>query len=419
MAGRRRTLPGCTKAFQEESGAGTLLGMESAARPRGRGQTIALVIIATILVGWVLHAGASIIQPIVIALLLANVLQPVVRAFERRRIPAPFTAILLSVLLVWAIFQLAILVQSNVATLLGQTTVNEESLEPLLDENGNLVKDADGKPLLKRPTTFGIIVGNLNKRIDSQEYMSEEVKGSLKSALESFDVQGAFATLIGGGIDFGRTLFIILIYMAFIFAEQNIFKRKIMAIAGNRRRDAVEALDTMSRGVQRYLSVKTAVSMLTGVLCYFLLVFTQVPYAIIFALLTFLLNFIPTFGSIVAGLLAAITALAVHDSVAPAIIVAVGYMVVNLVLGSIIEPRILGRELNISPLVIIISVVVWVGLWGVVGGFLAVPLTAAIQIVLASSERSRPIAILLSGAPPTDGEPRKTSRLAQRRRHSS
>ena len=209
--------------------------------------------------------------------------------------------------------------------------------------------------------------------------------------------------------------------MAFIFAEQNIFKRKILAIAGSRRREAAQALDTMSRGVQRYLSIKTAISLLTGVICYFLLVFTQVPYAIIFAILTFLLNYIPTFGSIVAGLLAAITALAVHDSVAPAVIVAVGYAVVNTVLGSIVEPRILGRELNISPLVIIISVVVWVGLWGVVGGFLAVPLTAALQIVLASNERSRSIAILLSGAPPTeDGEvPRRTPRLALRRRRSS
>jgi predicted PurR-regulated permease PerM len=380
------------------------------------------VIIATVLVGWVLHAGAAIIQPIVIALLLANVLQPVVRAFEKRRIPGPVAVVFLSIILVWAIFQVAMLVQSNVAALLGQAPPQlEEEIQYQTDQEGNFILDSQGEKIPIRPTTWMRIVTNLSERIDGQDYMSEDVKDSLKTGLESFDVQGALASLIGGGIDFSRTLVIILIYMAFIFAEQNIFKRKIMAIAGTRRREAAEALDTMSRGVQRYLSVKTAISLLTGVLCYFLLVFTQVPYAIIFALLTFLLNYIPTFGSIVAGLLAAITALAVHDSVAPAVIVTVGYGLVNTVLGSIIEPRILGRELNISPLVIIISVVVWVGLWGVVGGFLAVPLTAAIQIVLASSERSRPIAILLSGAPPADdgGERRRAPRLALRRRRSS
>lgn len=393
--------------------------MEQTARPRGRGQTIALVVIATILVGWVLHVGASIIQPIVIALLLANVFQPVVRAFERRRIPGPVAVVFLSAILVWAIFQVAMLVQSNVSVLIGETEVTEA---PILEDDGTVARGEDGKPLLSRATTWSRISKNLSDRIDSQKYMSEDVKDSLKSALDSFDVQGAFTSLIGGGIDFSRTLMIILIYMAFIFAEQSIFKRKIMAIAGGRRKEASSALDTMSRGVQRYLSVKTAISLLTGVLCYFLLIFTQVPYAVIFALLTFLLNYIPTFGSIVAGILAALTALAVHDSLVPAAVVAAGYVTVNIVLGSIVEPRILGRELNISPLVIIISVVVWVGLWGVIGGFLAVPLTAAIQIVLASSERGRPIAILLSGAPPSegdDGEPKRSPRLALRRRKSS
>lgn len=392
--------------------------MEQSARPGNRGQTIALVVIATILVGWVLHVGAPIIQPIVIALLLANVFQPVVRAFERRRIPGPVAVVFLSAILVWAIFQVTMLVQSNVAVLLGQTTVIEE---PILKEDGSgIARDDNDKPMVTRVTTWTRISKNLSDRIDGQSYMSEDVKDSLKSALESFDVQGAFASLIGGGIDFSRTLMIILIYMAFIFAEQSIFKRKIIAIAGPRHREASRALDTMSRGVQRYLSVKTAISLLTGVLCYFLLVFTQVPYAVIFALLTFLLNYIPTFGSIVAGILAALTALAVHDSIVPASVVAAGYVTVNIVLGSIIEPRILGRELNISPLVIIISVVVWVGLWGVVGGFLAVPLTAAIQIVLANSDRGRPIAILLSGAPPTDDNavPKRSSRLTLRRRKS-
>lgn len=388
--------------------------MEPSARAAGRGQTIALVIIATILVGWVLHAGAAILQPIVIALLLANVLQPVVRAFEKRRIPGPVAVVFLSVLLVWAIFQVTMLVQANVASLLGQAPPIETPADPVEDEDGNIIEPA-------KPTTWNRIVVNLSTRIENQEYMSDEVKEAMVAGLKSFDVQGALASLIGGGIDIMQTLFITLLYMAFIFAEQNIFKRKIMAIAGTRRREAASALDTMSRGVQRYLSVKTLISLLTGGLCYFLLVLTNVPYAVIFALLTFLLNYIPTFGSIVAGALASITALAVHESPAPAVIVAIGYISVNTVLGSIIEPRILGRELNISPLVIIISVVVWVGLWGVVGGFLAVPLTAAMQIVLASSERSRPIAILLSGTVPTggDGESGKRPRLALRRRKSS
>jgi len=76
-----------------------------------------------------------------------------------------------------------------------------------------------------------------------------------------------------------------------------------------------------------------------------------------------------------------------------------GVLVINLTLGSYIEPKILGRELNLSPLVVVVSVVVWAGIWGVVGAFLAVPLTSAIQIMLLSSDRTRPVAILLSIGP--------------------
>ena len=81
-------------------------------------------------------------------------------------------------------------------------------------------------------------------------------------------------------------------------------------------------------------------------------------------------------------------------------------MMVNVFLGSCVEPKILGRELDLSPLVIIVSVVIWGSLWGVVGAFLAVPLTATLQIVMASSEHTRPIAILLSSGPPKDSRRR-------------
>ena len=190
-----------------------------------------------------------------------------------------------------------------------------------------------------------------------------------------------------------------MIYMSFIFAEQKIFRRKILSIAGDREAEASQMLEKMARGIQRYLSVKTAVSLLTGSLCYVVLVSLDVPYALLFSLLTFLLNFIPTFGSIIAGFFPTITALGSGAPWSTALIVMGAYLVINLTLGSYIEPKILGRELNLSPLVVVVSVVVWAGIWGVVGAFLAVPLTSAIQIMLLSSERTRPVAILLSIGP--------------------
>lgn len=458
--------------------------MEARSKAGGRAQTIALVIIATVMIGWVLHIGASILQPMVIALLLANVLQPVVTALEKRKIPGPVAVLVLTAILFYSLFQVGVLVQESVATFLGQAPAEAAAVvrsnrdaagaqkpgagaakvggvnKPAADHpsggetkklnGGEVVQPSDGEVAQPKDreviqgedgagndgtitqeegatsqeepsveegaapeedseedkeiedTTWGQMVKSLSYRVDQWALPSDDIKKTVKNSLKEFDAKGALASLIGGGINFTRSLVVILIYMAFIFAEQNIFRRKMLAVAGNRREEAARAIDTISKGIQRYLSIKTLVSILTGTLCYFLLVICEIPYAEVFALLTVLLNYIPTFGSIVAGLPPTITALAVHESWLPATAIAVGYATVNLVLGTILEPRVLGRELNISPLIIIISVVVWGGIWGIVGAFLAVPLTATIQIILASSEKGRPIAILLSGHPPSE-----------------
>ena len=118
-----------------------------------------------------------------------------------------------------------------------------------------------------------------------------------------------------------------------------------------------------------------------------------------FLILTFLLNYIPTFGSIIAAIFPTLTALGTGAPFSTVVIIMGAYLIINLTLGSYIEPRILGRELNLSPLVVVVSVVVWAGLWGVVGAFLAVPLTSVVQLMLLSSERTRPLAILLSIGP--------------------
>ena len=229
--------------------------------------------------------------------------------------------------------------------------------------------------------------------------MPRPLASYLHESLDQFDPQAAVMPLLGGGFGFTKSLVLVVIYMLFIFAEQAVFRGKILSIAGDRSEDAEQLLDTIGRGIQHYLGIKTLVSFVTGALCYAALVALEIPYALLFGFLTFLLNYIPTFGSIIAGALPVVTALAVESSWNKAVAVVATYLVVNLVLGSFLEPKILGRELNLSPLVIIVSVVVWAGLWGVVGTFLAVPLTASLQIILASQENTRPIALMLSSGP--------------------
>ncbi|PCJ52204.1 MAG: hypothetical protein COA70_12790 [Planctomycetota bacterium] len=358
-----------------------------------RSLLILLIIPTTIMVGWVLHVGASILQPLVIALLLASMLQPVVVRLARWKIPPALTVIALVASLFVGLVQAGSLLQANIVQFLGDTTQTtyQEGIDPVNPNQEELSQDYD----------WASVVEKLAARMENSA-MPDAMQRLLTESLHDLDLAGVARGIFDGGLGFTRGLILIMIYMIFIFAEQKIFRRKILSIAGDRQDDAARVLDSIGRGIQKYLSVKTAVSLMTGSMCYFILVMLQIPYALLFGLLTFLLNFIPTFGSIIAAIFPTITALAIESSWNKALFVLVAYLSVNLTLGSYLEPKVLGRELNLSPLVIIVSVVVWAGIWGVVGAFLAVPLTSAIQVILLSNERTRPVAVLLGSGPPPE-----------------
>jgi len=342
-----------------------------------------LGVIATILVGWVLHVGAPILLPLVIAFLLAGMIAPIVRRMARYRVPPLVTVAAVLGLLFFGTAELGFMVRDNLAQFVGLEA-------PAVGEAGQKLDWAG-------------IIDSL-KRTFSESNMPEPLSRLLVDSLRQVDAEAMAQAGVAVGIGFTRDLVVVLIYMVFIFAEARLFQRKILLMAGERRAEARKVLEHVAWGIQRYLLVKTLISVLTGFLCYLLLITLKVPYAPLLGLVTFLLNFIPTFGSIIAGLLAILVALASGDTWNTAAWTAAGYLTVNMVLGNYLDPKILGKELNLSPLVIVVSVVVWAGIWGVAGAFLAVPITSALQIILLSDERTRPIAILLSGSPPKEGE---------------
>ncbi len=348
-----------------------------------RSQVFLLGVIATILIGWVLHVGAPILLPLVIAFLLAGMIAPIVRRAARWRIPPLVTVVALLALLFFGLAQLGLTVRDNLAQFVGARAAGADPAQRM---------------------DWAAIVANLERTFSSSA-MPEALARMLIDGLRQIDPRQLTQSSVAFGLAFTRSLVVLMIYMIFIFAEARLFQRKILVIAGERRAEARAVLEHVAWGIQRYLLVKTLISFLTGLLCYLLLFFLDVPYAPLLGLLTFLLNFIPTFGSIIAGLLATLVALAAGEAWLTAFWTATGYLAVNLVLGSYLDPKILGKELNLSPLVIVVSVVVWAGIWGVAGAFLAVPITSALQIILLSDERTRSIAILLSGAPPKDPSP--------------
>jgi predicted PurR-regulated permease PerM len=190
----------------------------------------------------------------------------------------------------------------------------------------------------------------------------------------------------------------ILLTVIFILAENMGFGEKLrMARGGD---TSQEWLNKFSDSVHSYLGIKAMISLATGLLIFIWLSILGVDYAVLWALLAFLLNFVPTVGSFIAAVPAVLLAL-VQLGVLHAGLTLGGFVVVNLVMGNVIEPRWMGRGLNLSPLVVFVSLVLWGWVLGPVGMLLSIPLTIMIKIALENQEETRWISIMLGGANPS------------------
>jgi predicted PurR-regulated permease PerM len=191
---------------------------------------------------------------------------------------------------------------------------------------------------------------------------------------------------------------LILIYVGFLLVEQKTFSRKLdYLITDPQNRASTEALlSRIQSDIQTYISIKTLMSLVTGLLSYGILILVGVDFAGFWAFTIFLLNYIPTIGSIIATVFPALLALVQFDNAYPFLVVALGLTGVQMLIGNIVEPKLMGSSLNLSPLVVLLSLVLWGSVWGITGMFLSVPITVIMMIVLASFNGTRPIAILLS-----------------------
>jgi len=157
----------------------------------------------------------------------------------------------------------------------------------------------------------------------------------------------------------------------------------------------VKLLFHIHRRISDYLILKTIVSAITGVLSYFILIFIGVDFPMFWAFLIFILNFIPNIGSLIATLFPAFIALVQFGSLGQFLLVLLGVGAVQVV-GNFVEPKIMGTSLNLSPLVVILSLTFWGYICGIVGMMLAVPIMVIVVIVLAQFPSTRTAAIWLS-----------------------
>ena len=200
--------------------------------------------------------------------------------------------------------------------------------------------------------------------------------------LEAFDPGEVFAMAGNTLLGFGSVLsngFLILLTVIFMLAEASSFPRKLRDVLSDP--DDLPYFERVAENINRYFGIKTTVSLGTGVTVWVFLTLIGVDFPVLWALLAFMLNYVPTIGSFIAALPAVLLAL-VQLGPTHAAVAAAGYVVVNILLGSVVEPRFMGRGLGLSTLVVFLSLVFWGWVLGPVGMLLSVPLTMTVKIAL-------------------------------------
>lgn len=218
-----------------------------------------------------------------------------------------------------------------------------------------------------------------------EEYMSEQFDpGTIISLAAS--IAGSLGQLLSNAL-------LILLTVIFILLEAGTFAKKINK-AFIRTDEAMERANTIVSSVQNYIVIKTWVSLLTGILIWLWLSLFGVSHAPLWGLLSFLFNFIPNIGSFIAAVPAVLIAWLELD-VAPAIGAAIGFVLVNGILGNFVEPRLMGKGLGLSPVVVFASMIFWGWVLGPVGMLLSVPLTMTARIVMDGFDDTKWIATLM------------------------
>jgi predicted PurR-regulated permease PerM len=205
------------------------------------------------------------------------------------------------------------------------------------------------------------------------------------NSLNAEKIGGIILSALGPFISFMSELLLVLVFMIFILSGRGRMEKKIaLAFSPDQASTVSRAVRKIDHQVQKYLGVKTLMCIITGVLTTVILALFHLPFAIVFGVLAFLLNYIPTLGSIIATALPVLLATFFFGNLGPAAGILVLLMTVNVVLGNVVEPRLMGRGLGLSPLLVFFSLFFGAWLWGIPGMILAVPILAVIKIIFSN-----------------------------------
>lgn len=333
--------------------------------------SVALGFIALCLAVYVFHVARGILVPFVVAVFIWYLINAIARGldiapFIKFKIPRLIRFALAIAIMLGGLWFIIDLISQNIADVVRSAPVYQKNLERMMPE---IVR------------VLGL-----------------EHEPTVTELLQYINV-GFFVTLIAKTFTgfAGKTL-VVLFYVGFLLYEQRFFNRKIIAMIEDQdREDRVrEILHKIDVKIQRYIGVKSFVSLVDSVLTYLILSLAGVDFAEFWGLMAFFLHFIPYAGSFIAITLPSLIALIQFGDIHAALVVFGCLCLSHAFIGHILDPFLMGNNLNLSPICIITSLAMWGMIWGIPGMFLAIPILASITIILSQFPRTRPAAVFLS-----------------------
>jgi AI-2 transport protein TqsA len=317
-----------------------------------------------------LRAAAPILVPLVLAMFITIVNFPLLQVLRRLRVPMPL-AVLMVVLLTFTFLGLVVLIGS--AAMGDVRTVLPVYLERARELEHSVLAALDARGVPVADGFYTSMVSEPERLMDLLSGMVVRAAGFLSAAA------------------------IVILFTIFMLAEATGFPAKLRAAIGRGDAD-LSRFGGAALDIQRYLAIKTAISLTTGTLIAVWLWIIGVDFPVLWGMMAFLLNFVPNVGSLIAAIPAVLFA-ALMLGPWSAVLAAAGYITVNVTLGNLVEPHLMGRRFGLSTLVVIISLVFWGWLWGPVGMLLSVPLTVMVRIGLEYTDDLRWLAVLLGNQP--------------------
>lgn len=327
--------------------------------------------ITTISIVFILILGKSILIPFVFALLLWFIVRSIRQEFDKikfidQHFPLWLKNLIPSILLVVVFTFISKLLMSNINVLTKSYSLYEGNVKVMIDEVNELFQ------------------------INILEYF--------KTNTSNFNFGNILQNIVEALTGLVSNAFIIILYALFILLEEVSFYTKLKTVVSEKNQflRLIIVLNKIDASVSKYIGLKTLVSFITGFASYIVLFFIGIDAPLFWAFLIFLLNYIPTIGSLIATIFPAIFCLLQFGDFSKGLLVLAIVGGIQVIVGNILEPKLAGNTLNISPFVAIFALSFWGAVWGITGMFLSVPITVIMVIIFSHFENTKAIAIMLS-----------------------